>query len=181
MPERFSLSLLDKIFVSWHAALSNYNGMDYLPALSDDSTLRDSTGMTHALNYAHDNRTHRSDTYIERCNGDRLLCVVLANDEFLYPPTDTLKVLAREGDGDGDGESAPVPRRHRNVFVKLQRDHLKDFAHMIDFAKTYLSATTVKVQLFYSFEADRVVFKAFDGLDPTRGVVITFARLDPVR
>ena len=162
MPERFLLSNLDQIFLSWESALNELGGMGYLPALSD------ATGQKRALNYDHDHHKYRSDTYVETYDGNQLLCVKLANNGFMYPPDAHLIIQPNS-----------TTARHRNTFVKLANAHKSDFKHLIQFAKAYLKSN-VRFQLFYSFSADRMDFKAFDINDNKRGVVITYENLDPV-
>lgn len=160
VPERFKLSNLNNVFLSWFSAVNENGGIQKLNSfLASNADIK-------SVYYEHDHHHYRGGVYFESFfSGETNLCIQLSNCDFLYPPVDQLAVF-----------EADVLLHHRK-YVALDAVHAKDFHDLVLFAQSYLKAT-VKFQLFYNFEDNRMQFKAVDVDDSKRGVRITFEPID---
>lgn len=142
LSERFDLRNLDKIFSSWKQEWNKCARA--LPSQPNDRL---------TVYYTHDHHTYRSDMYVSNYIDNEvensMLCIKLANNGFLYPPEKELKIFKED------------VHRYGGLWAILDKDHASDFSEIITFCKNYFGRETLKVQMFYSFKADRCEVKAF--------------------
>jgi hypothetical protein len=164
MPRRFDLSNLSGIFDSW---FGEFDDVKAIPQLAD--VPYPTTTAPYTMYYHHDQHTYKSYAYISHYTANNVknttLNIKLANDGFIYPKDSELTIFR-----------STQPRHHSNVYKKLDKVHLAKFTSLINFSKAYLGSESLRVQLFYSFDEDRMDFKAFDSSNTHLGVVITFER-----
>jgi hypothetical protein len=158
LPEGLDLAVLDSVFVSWHAVTGSRLGLLTLDKLD----------ARYEVVFEHDHHLYRSGTYISHCINkqvlERKLNIKLPNNGFIYPDTTELSVF-----------TSALTRLRSSTFIKLDRSHLSQFPHLIDFAKSYLKVPQVHCQLYYDYHNDKFDFKAFSSEDNRNdGVCFSF-------
>ncbi|KAI9092371.1 hypothetical protein DFS34DRAFT_290062 [Phlyctochytrium arcticum] len=173
-PHRFSLENLGRIFDCWKNALAE-NAM----SLSRGQVLTNNVRIKYMVPADNDNSvTYSSDlwTHEERWSGKNglFLNVHMANDGFLYKTLDTLKPM--------DGDKQDVYRHTKTG--DWMRLHLGTYGTAIEpliaWAKSYLNIKKAKVELFYSFDEERVELKVIDLETCVDGVKFCFEPGPPV-
>lgn len=163
IPERFDLSKLDEVFLSWNTSWQSVTGKSAFSLENQNAFI--------SVELEHDHHVYRSDvkvTHVYRnSRRERMLTIKLPNNGFIYPHPHELTVF----------KSAEF--RHRsNTYVKLDAVHLAQFPHMLDFARAYLSSASVSVKMFYDFSNDAFDFKVYNVRGGADSVCFSFHHLD---
>lgn len=155
----------DGVFTSWNTSWESV-------ASKGDYSLENQNAFI-SVELEHDHHVYRSDVKVTHFYRDkkreRMLTIDLPNNGFLYPCPHELKVF----------KSTDFPHCSSNN-MKLDALHLAKSPRMIDFAKEYLSSTSVSCKMFYNCSSCIFDFKIYNQREGTDSVCFSFRHLNNV-
>lgn len=164
MPKLFDLSMLDSIFTSWNSSWQSVTNKREYSLDNQNAFISAFLEVDHHMYLSEVKVTHFYRDKKREC----ILMTKLPNNSYSHRGLHELKVL----------ESADFRYRSGGYrCVKLDAAHLAQLPRMTEFAKAYLSSSSVSCKMFYNLN-DAIDFKVYNMRGGEDSVCFSFHHLD---